>query len=671
MPAKTNRVALRWAIDCVLIFLLAGVLIKPLFKVKYLDKWSSIESTFISDARFLADHWPHPKWQPLWYCGTRFDYVYPPMLRYWTAGLTKIFPILPVRAYHIYTAFFYCLGIAGVYFFVWVCSGWRLGAWLAAVAGALVSPSFLLMKSIRDDAWLWVPQRLGVLVRYGEGPHMTALAWLPIALAFAYRAMQKNRPLELGLAALSCAMVVSNNFYGATSLAIIFPILTWSLYITQLDEKIWWRSLWIALLAYGLTAFWLAPSYVRITLANMQFVSERGNAWSIWVGLAVAISYILLTDKWARGRTGSTYSVFLIGIVLFFFVNVLGQHYFNFRIIGEPSRMIPELDFALILGGVELLRRLWIAPLERRIPARALAILCAVVCLSTSFWYVRRAWQIFPPDPKVSERVEYRLQDWMARNMPESRTLVAGSVRFWYDAWNNLAQVGGGSEQGLLNPISVPAQWQLLMGDSAELSILWLQVLGADAVIVSDETSQDAYHDFGFPKKFAGVLPVLLDDKKGNVIYRVPRRFPGLARVVNTRQLDALGPIQEDWDLNGLRAHAALVEQGPATPAQFWWESTDAMRIQAKIATGESLVVQESHDPAWHAYSKGQKLPVRADSLGFIRIDAPPGDHDIRLVFELPAENIAGRMLSLIAFGVVALLLFHGIRRSRGAAPEI
>src|SRR5574341_2169992 len=108
-----------FVLDSLLIFLLTAALIWPLFKVNYTDKWDSIESTFISDARFLRDHWPHPRWQPLWYCGTRFDYIYPPALRYGTAVLTKLYPpLLPVRAYHIYTAFFYCLGIAGVYLFV-------------------------------------------------------------------------------------------------------------------------------------------------------------------------------------------------------------------------------------------------------------------------------------------------------------------------------------------------------------------------------------------------------------------------------------------------------------------------------------------------------------------------------------------------------------------------
>src|SRR5690606_16895338 len=60
------------ALDCALILILAAALVWPLFQAGYLRNWGSIESTFIADARFLTEHWPHPRWQPLWYCGTRF-----------------------------------------------------------------------------------------------------------------------------------------------------------------------------------------------------------------------------------------------------------------------------------------------------------------------------------------------------------------------------------------------------------------------------------------------------------------------------------------------------------------------------------------------------------------------------------------------------------------------
>src|ERR1700732_1478679 len=97
-------------LDSFLLFLLTTLLIWPLFRLKYLDNWPSIESTFIADARMLAARLPHPGWQPLWYCGTRFDYIYPPALRYGTALLSKIDHLSPARAYHLYTALLYSFG---------------------------------------------------------------------------------------------------------------------------------------------------------------------------------------------------------------------------------------------------------------------------------------------------------------------------------------------------------------------------------------------------------------------------------------------------------------------------------------------------------------------------------------------------------------------------------
>src|SRR5689334_8185830 len=132
--------------DCGIILLGAALLILPLWRIEYLRNWGSIDSTFIADARFLKEHWPHPAWLPLWYCGTRFDYIYPPALRYGTAALAKMFPILPVRAYHLYTAFFYCLGIAGVYMFARVVAKSRGSAWLSALGTLLLSPSLLLFR---------------------------------------------------------------------------------------------------------------------------------------------------------------------------------------------------------------------------------------------------------------------------------------------------------------------------------------------------------------------------------------------------------------------------------------------------------------------------------------------------------------------------------------------
>ena len=104
-------------------------MILPLFHLKYMDRWISMESTHIGDARFLAEHWPHPRWQPDWYGGARFDYFFPPVMRYASAAAARMLHIVPAQAYHLCCAIFYCAGIVSVYLFLRVGRGSRTAAW--------------------------------------------------------------------------------------------------------------------------------------------------------------------------------------------------------------------------------------------------------------------------------------------------------------------------------------------------------------------------------------------------------------------------------------------------------------------------------------------------------------------------------------------------------------
>ncbi|HYO80485.1 MAG TPA: hypothetical protein VES20_03720 [Bryobacteraceae bacterium] len=652
---------LTWTTDALLIFALAAALIWPLFKVKYLDIWGSIESTFIADARFLRDHWPHPNWQPNWYGGTRTDYVYPPALRYGTAALAKYVPrMLPVRAYHLYTAFFYCFGIAAVYALVRYGMRSRVFAALSAVAVALISPSYLFVRTIRDDTPLWMPYRLNVLVRYGEGPHMTALAWIPFALLFTFRALEQWRPGSLVLAGAGCAMVVSNNFYGATALALLFPVLVWSVYITHQDKFVWLRALVIPCIAYGLTAFWLVPSYLQITLNNMRYVSAQGNLWSRWVLLAAVLAFVLLSDHLVRGRRDAAWLTFLCGSAGLFALATLGNHYLDFRVIGEPSRLFPELDMLLLLLLAEVLRRIWSGAGGWPVLRRSVVAAVALAALVPSWNYLMRPHSIFRRDNFPDRRPEYQLQDWMAKNMPGSRALPAGSVRFWYNVWNDLPQLGGGSEQGLLNPTVQPPQWQVYLGPEPDLSILGLKITGVDAIIVNSRESREIYHDYVYPDKFRGRLPVVHDNGAGDVIYKVERRFPGLARVVDRARFESLPEIPGNGELPQLQAWHDVLENGPEQRAHMEWLGTDAFRVRARVEGGQSIRIAESFDSNWRATSGGQPVSLRMDKTGFIVADPAPGTHDILFEFPLPRANLVGRIVTLLTIAASgALLCFH------------
>src|ERR1051325_132283 len=150
-------------VDGGLIFLCAAFLIQPLFRIEYLKNWGSIDSTFIADARFLKEQGPHPAWQPLWYCGPRFDYIYPPALRYGTALLSTLGKVSTARGYHLYTALFYALGPVGVYGLLRAAGSARIWGCIGAAAAVTLSPSFLFLRSFREDSLLRMPQRLNVL----------------------------------------------------------------------------------------------------------------------------------------------------------------------------------------------------------------------------------------------------------------------------------------------------------------------------------------------------------------------------------------------------------------------------------------------------------------------------------------------------------------------------
>jgi len=459
-----------------LLALFATALVRPLYKAEYLDAWSSIESTFISDARFLSAHWPHPGWQPNWYCGTRTDYVYPPALRYGTAALSRLRGVSTARSYHLYIALLYSIGIAGVYVLVRAGSGSRWVALWTAVASALVSPAFLLFRDFRIDyaALHWMPLRLGVLVRFGEGPHMSALALLPFSLAAAWRGLRRNHPAQLAAAALLAALVVAHNFYGATALALFFPILAWSVWLAEKDGLVWVRAGAVAALAWGLSAFWLTPSYLRVTLDNMRFVSSPGHAWSAALLAMAAAGYAAVSFRLARGKPERAWASFCLGSLVLAGLNVMGNQYFDFRVIGEPVRLIPELDLVIFLAAGLLFA--WMARRGRWWKVAAVAL--AVACLVPAKGYVRRAWQVLPPRTTHQNRIEFLITDWVHKNLPGVRTLATGSVRFWYNAWYDLPQLGGGSEQGLLNMNVQWAHSNAVANDDIAVSIAWLQAMG-------------------------------------------------------------------------------------------------------------------------------------------------------------------------------------------------
>ena len=633
-----------WVLDFVLLFLLTAVLIRPLWKLKYTDNWASIESTFIADARMLKDHWPRPLWQPYWYVGTRFDYIYPPGLRYGTAAIAKYGGVDASKAYHIYVAFFYCFGIAGVYLLTRLGFRNRWAGIGCAIAAAVIAPSYLVLPEAAKDMFRTGPTRLNVLVRYGEGPHMTAFAWIPFALAFAWLAVRKKDYRWAVAAGVASAAIVANNFYGATALAMLFPLLLWALWVTDKQAFGLRYVVPIPLIAFGLSAFWLTPSYLQITLRNMQFVAGKPNYWSGWVGLLALLGFLSFTNRKFQKRPELAWAVFVGGAALFFTINTVGNYWLDFRIIGEPMRLAPELDLIwiwVLAGGL-----LWLWHQARW--GRVVTVTVIVGLLAGHYNYLRHHRAIYPLGTDYKTTVYWRTPDWIASHYPEARTYVTGAVRFWYNSWHDLYQLGGSSEQGLENTMVMPSQWEIVMGPDPKLAVAWLQVMGVDLVAVHGPKSDEWYKDFLYPKKFEGVLKEVHQFERDNHVYEVPRRYRSMGRIVDRAALDRLPKIKDQTDLEGLEKYLAVYEQGPEAPTRTHWRGTDEMEFEGVTGEGQSIILQTSYDPAWRAESNLGRLPVKQDQLGFVRLDAPAGVKSVRLIFDKPMEKTAGEVLFVI-----------------------
>jgi hypothetical protein len=253
----------------------------------------------------------------------------------------------------------------------------------------------------------------------------------------------------------------------------------------------------------------------------------------------------------------------------------------------------------------------------------------------------------------------------MSTNVPDVRAFATGSVRFWYNAWHDLPQLGGGSEQGLMNLNTTAAYYQAAAGTNVEVAIAWLKAMGTGAVIVHDKTSEEIFHDYAAPEMYEEILPKVYDDHAGNRIYRVPRRHPHPARIVDATGMRALPPVESEPGLDLLSKYLNLVEEGPDSEINFTRINQRTIRIRTHLADGQMLLVQETFDTAWSARSGRRLIPITQDMMGFLLIDPGPGEHDILLQFELPLENRVGISAFVVGITIVIWLLVKGFTRSK------
>lgn len=663
--------------------LLNAVVVLPLFTGEYTQYMGSIESARLSDARFITENWPYAGWNPLGYLGFPFHLFYAPLLPYLVAAVHKLpLALSTAAAYRVVTAFAYVLGPVTLYLFVRYLTKRELTAVLAALAYSLM-PSFVyVIGGVRSDTPVGLfghpPWRLIVMTWHGEGAHIAALTLTPLAALFFLYALKRPSFTGYVIAALAVAAIALMNWIAIFALAVVLAVVLFSEMLLGEPGRKLISAFTVVAIAYGLSAFWLNLSFVKasLTLGNSLGGPLDYSPLMLLI-LAVplvGICYLLFSGKPQRQKLFIPAAWFAI-----FAVSVFGWYLFDLNLALRPHRYGPELNMsACILGAMLVVAvydrfRAGAADLGKAV-ATALVGLVVVAIIVISLPFLRAAWDLTRPSADVYQTSEYRVARWLEDNTDGARVYATGTHAFWLNAFFDVPQVRGGADFAGVNPWWDHVVYQINKGVDGELAVMWARALNVRYIVVNFPESEVRFRrDITYPHKFDGLLPERFS-YRGDTVYEVPTDSPEPVQVVNLPRFQALPPLEDVLDRDGLEAYVQAVESSEGVDASnLQMDGPSQMTITTDLVPGQGLLVRTSYHRGWTAWAEGTKVDVSQDPVGFMLLQPQaPGRHQIVLEYHEPWDVRFGYLITAITVLALAVLAVRPVRqRLAMAASEV
>jgi hypothetical protein len=664
MESSRRRFAILSAYAAI-IFAINAYICKNLFALEFSQRMESIEGSYMSIARWAASNWSDLTWFPLWFNGMPFQKVYQPGFHFTVAGLSTLLGWTPQHAYHFLTAITYSAGALTLFWLCYAANHDRVQALTAALLYSLISPTCFLAPLIRADAGGWLsPRRYQTLVHYGEGPHLSAVALIPVVILVLHGAVSLRNRICIALAPFALAAIALMNWPGSMGLSL--AILAYCL--SQIGA---FRALhWLALIAMGVAAYliaspWLPPSVITAVMRNAQQSDPTSlSAGQVWPGLILAATcaVFVLIFKWAAANRWFQFFVFftlLTGGVS------MGHEWFGWRLLPQSDRFQVEFEMAFAATLAYLL--IWCI---RKVPTKIQQVAAALLVLLGARQLVHNARyaQRLTQPIEITSTIEYQMAKWFEANLGNQRVFAPGNVSLWMNMFTDVPQVAGCCDQGIPNQEYRIAAYTIYTGQNAgardaEISLLWLRAYGANAIGTTGPNSTEFFKPYWNWKKFDGVLPELWRQGE-NVIYRVPRKSIDPVRVIPKSAVAPRAP-ENGLDVDPIQPFVNSLED-PAMPATtFRWVSRHEAVIDAETNPGQVIFLQISHDAGWKAIEDGIVLPMNADPLGMSYVEpVKRGSVQLRLVYdggsEVPLTRVfLGLGLMFTAILVITLPLYR------------
>ena len=628
-----------------------------LFLVDFTDNMQTNAGTFMAISRFIVGHWPHLNWYPWWFNGEPFENTYTPMLHLVDAGFAALFHCSTARAFNFVTGVFFVTGPAFLFLFAWRVSKHLETSFFAALLYSLFSPAVMFgpFRGDLGNSW-WNSWRCRVLVYYGEGPHTTALALLPLALLFTYLAFTKRRYIWYVAAGVTMAFITLVNAFGAVDLGIGCGCLILALDDRKEMLKAALITAGIATLAYLLACDFLTPTLVHTIVTDSQNVGDHYGARLFnaqWLMLPALVALYFAVQ-----RVPDYFTRFSLLFAFFFFEIVALWAVAHVAALPQPHRYSLEMEPALALAAAFSLRP---AAIRLKPWVRTAALVVVLALVWHQIIHFRRYGRFYTQKLDITKTIEYKTAHWMQQNLGQARAFVGAETGLWLNVFADTSQMNSGHDpfDPNFDVIGLSVYYIYYSGENAgardaELSTLWLQAFGCQAIYVPGPNSRVPTKPFQHPEKFEGVLPVLWHEED-DTIYRVPQKSPSLAHVVPESALVRHQPVN-GVDVSELSRYVAALENAEFPDAAMTWPSTAEGHIRTSLRPGEVISVQSTYDKGWKAFANGRPAKVTRDGIGLTAIHADcDGPCEVDYVFDGGWERKICRAVSwTVAIGVLA-----------------
>jgi hypothetical protein len=636
-----------------------------IFAIEYSAHLESNEGTFMAIARGMAEHPLDLMWWPFWNAGIPFENTYLPLLHAIVAVFSRLTGCSIPLSFHAVSGMFYCLQPVALFLFAAIVSRRIAYSFIGSLLYSLTSPAAIIFSSVRwDVGGAWNARRLQILGFYGEGPHMTTVALVPLAALFLHLALKHRKLRYYLLTGAAMAGVVLSNAFGTVDLLILTICLLATVHSDYFFRKLLTTAA-IGATTYLIISPTLTPSFLRTIQVSSRTVGGDFSftARSAIGFLLVAAGFAFLWWITRRMRAPDYLRLFLLFAFVMSAIPMLGvwRQVFLFP---QPTRYEVEMEMALLMA-VALAAPLVFDRAPRVLRMSLLACLLILAARQTVH-YVRYARRLILPID-ITTTVPYKMAMFLKSRFHTERVFVAGGASYLMNYFTDLPQLHGGHDPHDPNWVHKAAIFTIYSGmnagsKDAEISVLWLRAFGVQAITVPGPTSVEYFKVFANSHKFDGVLPVLwnYEDTK---VYAIPNRSSSLAHVVPANEIVRHVPVH-GLDVGEVSTYVAALENPSLPPANMEWHNLHSFVVQTTIRPGQALSIQETYAHGWHAWVNGKPQPVSPDALGLMVVTPDcNGDCRVEMNYDGGAERKACLMAMVLALIFVATYASVKVRR--------